>query len=163
MKRDSFDLIRRYLDDDVTTKEREFVQTNLRESESFRKSFERVDGYLSSLRHLSSTNPPDRVWRYVANAIHTNSYRSWWYSWIYYRPTLAHASTYLSVVGMVCIALFASAQLGMFEPNYEIIPIKNAHGFVSEAETYYLHNDLNRESSEVSERLIAFYYSDMPE
>jgi hypothetical protein len=148
------DLLRRYIEKDVSGEEIRTVHRCLQESEEYRRDYEKVENYLSTLKSLPTFTPPERVWQQIEKRIERIPQRRVWFPWLYTRPTLGFAAK-------IVPALFlAAAVLGigntLLESNYEFVVVDEANGFRIEAESYVVYHDLANEPALMRESLLAF-------
>jgi hypothetical protein len=148
------ELIRRYIENDVTETEKHSVQRLLQDSEEFRRDYANVENYLSALRSLPRFAPPDRVWRQIERRIDRVSPKRVWFPWYYARPAWSYAAKIIPILFLVAAALGVGNSLK--ESKYEFVVVDEATGFRTEAESYVVYHDLANEPAPIRESLLAF-------
>lgn len=152
-KRDR-ELIRRYIENDVTEAEKRSIQHLLQNSKEFRRDCEKVENYLSTLRNLPRFEPPDRVWRQIQRRIDKVSPKRVWFPWYYARPAWSYAAKIIPILFLVAAALGVGNSLR--ESKYEFVVVDEANGFRTEAESYIVYHDLANEPAPIRASLLAF-------
>ncbi len=150
----SKDLLRRYIENDLSFEERTYVQSQLRTSKEWKHELRKTERYLSVLHNLSYSLPSDRVWKNIEKEVSTIQPRAPRFLWFYTHPRFVKYAGY-------CFALFFIVVLGLnypsIEPSYTVVTIQDLNRYRTEAETFYTHHELAGESLLTRESLIAYY------
>ncbi len=154
----SSELLRQYIEGELTTQEEFAVKKMISESEEWRTEYERMENYLSALNSLPLHQPSPKVWQSISEQISQVKQRRVFFPWVY-----AHINLLLSsarVLSFVLIFLFGSYLF--FSIQYpllgnQVIRVNELSGFEGEADTYVVFHDLGANSSETTESLVALY------
>lgn len=148
------DLLRRYIEKDVSDAEKQTVHRLLQNSEERRHEYAKVENYLSTLRALPAFTPPERVWQQIEKRIDRMSPKRVWFPWYYARPAWGYAAKIIPALFLVAIVLGIGNTL--LESNYEFIVVDEVNGFRVEAESYVVYHDLANEPAPMRDSLLAF-------
>lgn len=166
----SHDLLRKYLEGELTPEETETIRHRVETSEAWRTECARVRNYLGHLRALPSFTPPARVWERIAQAADSLPAPARavpaWRSWIPRFDNLPSWSMAYRLAPILAVMAVTTCwmenSLNFFEPTYEVLTVDAANGFGAEAETYLAHHDLTGEPVFMKESLIVIYAHGLP-
>ena len=152
-------LLRRYLEGETSQQETDDVASLLQRSEVWRREHQRVKSYLAALQEMPLYNPPENVWRSIAGSIETLKPKCVWFPWYYAHPNWAFAGRAMSLFLAVTIGLFLILNTQIMAPGYLVVTADDIKGFGREAETYAALHDLNGNTPQTTDTLVAFYTS----
>ncbi|MFB3786265.1 MAG: hypothetical protein ACE15F_07840 [bacterium] len=165
----SHEVLRRYLEGDLTPEETESVRRRVETSDAWRAEYTRVKNYLGHLHTLPTFTPPARVWDRIARAAETlppvpARAVPFWRAWIPRFDMLPAWKVAYRLVPMLAVMAVTTCWMenSFYEPNYEVVTVDAANGFGAEAETYLAHHDLTGEPVFMKESLFAIYAHGMP-
>jgi len=152
-------LLRRYLEGETSPQETEDVASFLRESVLWRREHLRVKNYLAALQKMPLYDPPEKVWRSIAASVETVKPKRVWFPWYYAHPNWAFAGRVMSLMLAVTAGLLLLLNTQFMTPGYLVVTADDIKGFGRDAETYAALHDLNGNTPQTTETLVAFYTS----
>ncbi len=162
-KKDRRQLLRQYLENELSSKERAYVEFQLNESEEWREERQRVENYLSTLRNLPLKEPATDLWHAIEEKVAQKKPKPVWFPWWYAYPRFAMASHLALIVVMLFTSSWFLFDSSLTTPTYRVLTPEELNGFSMEAETYVAVHEMNGNVSADSEALITLYTSGWPE
>ncbi|MEW6238838.1 MAG: hypothetical protein AB1656_25930 [Candidatus Omnitrophota bacterium] len=152
-------LLRRYLENETSQQETEDVAALLQRSNVWRRELQRMKNFLAALQEMPLCDPPENVWRSISSSIKTMKPKSVWFPWYYAHPNWAFAGRAMSLLLAVSAGLILVLNTQFLSPGYLVVTADDIKGFGREAETYAALHDLNGNTPQTTETLVAFYTS----
>ncbi|RJP32631.1 MAG: hypothetical protein C4527_05775 [Candidatus Omnitrophota bacterium] len=150
----SADLLRRYIENELSEKERMDVQSRLENSKAWMMEYERTQKYLSLLHALPSHSAPDRIWSHIAREVRSIPPKRPEWIWLY--ANLRHVKNFAYGMAVVLL-LILGLRFPFSEPAYQVVTIQDMNRYRAEAESFVANHELACESLLPRESLIAYY------
>lgn len=151
------DMIRRFIDGDLSAENKAGVRRLVQENESWRQDYLRMRAIAQTLKDLPTLTPPDRIWQNIARQIQSAPATPVWLRWWnpdspWLRP-IRVVPVFASVF-VLCVSLYLTQQS---EPAYQLVALEDSSLFATEADAYIAHHALISEPSVTREGLMAYY------
>lgn len=147
-------LILRYIQNDVSTQERQYVTQMIQLDSAWKESYETHRQISQTVSQLPSVEPPPRVWANIKSEIQKTSVKPVWQIYLedFFRP-------YKVAWASACTVIIAGVWYGqvLMQPEFQFVDVTDVNGFSQEADTYIANHEVIYTEPVTQEKLLAFY------